>query len=164
MAFKTGRNLKSYLVRAKLPPLVREKGCKKRCLTCNNIRGTDSFECSTDGKQYKVNHRLNCDSKCVVYLLTCKVCKKQYVGETTDKFRYRWNNYKACHKKAVNNEAYTQMFFHQHFLGNGHNGLISDCEIVLIDKTDPAEPTRREAFWISKLKTMHPSGLNIENA
>ena len=91
---------------------------KARCLTCNNIRETDSFECSTDGKQYNVNHRLNCDSKCVVYLLACKVCKKQYVGETTDKFRYRWNNYKACHKKAVNNEAYTQMFFHQHFLVN----------------------------------------------
>ena len=53
----------------------------------------------------------------------------------------RWNNYKACHKKSVNNEAYTQLFFHQYFLGNGHNGLISDCEIVLIDKTDPAEPT-----------------------
>jgi hypothetical protein len=72
VAFKTGRNLKSYLVRAKVPPLVREKGCKKckkaRCLTCNNIRETDSFECSTDGKQYKVNHRLNCDSKCVVYV------------------------------------------------------------------------------------------------
>ena len=115
--------------------------------------------CSTDGKQYKLNHMLNCN------LLTCKVCKKQYVGETTDKCRYRWNNYKAYHKKAVNNEAYTQMFFHQHFFGNGHDGLISDCEIVLIDKTDPADrPTRLEAFWISKLKTMHPLGLNIENA
>jgi hypothetical protein len=69
-------------------------------------------------------------------------CKKQYVGETTEHLGTgRWNNYKACHKKAVNNEAYTQMFSHQHFLGNGHNGLISDCEIVLIDKTDPAEPT-----------------------
>jgi hypothetical protein len=79
MAFKTGRNLKSYLVRAKVPPLVREKGCKKckkaRCLTCNNIRETDSFECLTDGKQYKVNHRLNCHSKCVVYLLTLKSVK-----------------------------------------------------------------------------------------
>ena len=44
---------------------------------------------------------------------------------------------------------------HQHFLGNGHNGLVSDCEIVLIDKTDTAEPTRREAFWISKLKKVN---------
>jgi hypothetical protein len=48
----------SYLVRAKVPPLVREKGCKKcnkpRCLTCQNIHETDIFRCTADGKQYKV--------------------------------------------------------------------------------------------------------------
>ena len=53
----------SYLVRAKVPPLVREKGCKKcnnpRCLTCQNINDTDTFRCTADGKQYKVNHQLN---------------------------------------------------------------------------------------------------------
>ena len=42
-AFRTSRNLRSYLVRAKVPPLVREKGCKKcnkpSCLTCNKPRG-----------------------------------------------------------------------------------------------------------------------------
>jgi hypothetical protein len=32
-AFRTSRNLRSYLVRAKVPPLVREKGCKK----CNKL-------------------------------------------------------------------------------------------------------------------------------
>ena len=41
IAFRTGRNLKNYLVGAKVPPLVREKGCKKcnkpRCLICKNI-------------------------------------------------------------------------------------------------------------------------------
>ena len=85
IAFSTGRNLKNYLVREKVPSLVREKGCKKcnkpRCLTCKNIQESDTFECTVDGKHYNVNHHFNCDSKGVVYLLTCKVCKKMLVRQ-----------------------------------------------------------------------------------
>jgi hypothetical protein len=80
-------------------------------------RNRHFYRYTADGKQYKVNHNLNCDSKCVVYLLTCKVCKKQYVGQTTDKFRFRLNNYKSCQRKAMSNNAHTQAFFHSHFLG-----------------------------------------------
>ena len=80
MAFRTSRNLKNYLIKAKLPPLVREKGCKKcnksRCSACQNIQETDTFGCAVDGGQYNVNHHFNCDSKCMVYLLTCRVCTK----------------------------------------------------------------------------------------
>ena len=28
---------------------------------------------------------------------------------------------------------------------------------------NPAEPTIKEMYWISRLKTMYPSGLNIDN-
>lgn len=150
--FRTSCNLRSYLVRGKVPPLVGEKGCKKcnepRCLTYQNIQETDIFKCTVDGKQYKVNHLFNCDSKCVVYLLTCRVCKKQYVGLTTDKFRLKWNNYKSCQKKAKSNRAHMQILFHSHFLGEKHNGLVSNCDIVIIDNTNPAEPTIREIYGL----------------
>ena len=38
--------------------------------------------------------------------------------------------------------------------------LITDCDIVITDKTDPAEPRTREMYWINRLKTMYPLGLN----
>ena len=91
-------------------------------------------ELSTAMQSAIVNHHLDCDSKCVVYLLTCKVRKKQYVGQTTDKFRFRWNNYKSCQRTAMSNKAHTQAFFHWHFLGEKHNALMNDCDIVIIDK------------------------------
>ena len=31
---------------------------------------------------------------CMIYLFSCKCCGKQYVGETADSFRRRWNNCK----------------------------------------------------------------------
>ena len=55
----------------------------------------DTFECSNTGKQYKINFSFNCNSRNVVYLLTCKICEKQYVGSTVTKFRSRFNQYKS---------------------------------------------------------------------
>ena len=103
VSFRSARKLSSYLVRAKLYPLVRKVGCekcgKKRCEVCNYITDTDTFTSTVTGETFKINHQLNCDSKCLVYLLTCKQCQKQYTGETTDNFRYRWNNYKSNSRK-----------------------------------------------------------------
>ena len=51
---------------------------------------------------------------------------------------------------------------HDHFLSEGHNGLVNDVKIVFIDKTDSLNLTRREEFWSIKLKTLAPYGLNVE--
>ena len=44
----------------------------------------------------------------------------------------------------------------------GHSGLINDVETVFVDKTDPAEPARREEFWRNILKTLAPCGIHVE--
>ena len=38
-------------------------------------------------------YKLNFHDNCFIYILSCKCFGKQYVGETTGSFRYRWNNY-----------------------------------------------------------------------
>ena len=55
-----------------------------------------------------------------------------------------------------------QRYLHEHFLSESDNGLINDVEIMFIDKTDPSEPIRREEFRRTKLKTLAPYGLNVE--
>ena len=84
ISFRSGRKLSSYLVRAKLYPLERTVDsvqCKgKRCQTCHNVKEVETFANTTIGKTFKINHKLNCNDKCLVYLLTCNVCLKQYVG------------------------------------------------------------------------------------
>ena len=166
IAYRTSYNLKSHLVRAKVHPLERIVGSQKcnksRCQTCYNVKETTTFQGSVDKKVYQINHQFNCDSKCVVYLFTCKYCLLQYVGVTTDKFRYRWNNYKSCHRKVTRGEEAPQTFLHNHFLSEGHSGLLEECEIIFIDKTRPTDPTKREDFWRRKLKTLYPDGLNVE--
>ena len=90
-----------------------------------------------------------------------KVCGIQYVGSTVDRSRLKCN-YKSCQRNAADGETPNQNYFHQHFLCDGHNGLMDDSEIIFIDKTNPSDPTRREFFWMRVLKNIVPLGLNID--
>ena len=96
ISFGSARKLSSYLVRAKLYPLERtfvSVQCKgKWCQTCHNVKRTETFTSTTTGKTFKIIHKLNCNDKCLVYLLTRNVCLKKYVWKTVEEFRYRWNN------------------------------------------------------------------------
>ena len=83
VSFRSARRISSYLVRAKLYPLER------RYEVCTNVTETDTFSSTVTGDTFQINHELNCDDKCLIYLLKCKVCNKQYVGETTDAFCLR---------------------------------------------------------------------------
>ena len=74
-SYWSARKFGSYLVRAKLYPIERKVGsCKyngKRCEVCKNVLETDTFICNNDETTYKINHKVECDEKCLVYLIAC---------------------------------------------------------------------------------------------
>ena len=114
------------MVRAKVYPLLHEcgsSGCNKsRCQTCLNVNNTDVFQSFVTNETYKINHKFDCDSKCIIYLFSCKTCGLQYVGSTVERFRFRWNNYKNCQREAAEGDTTPQ-----HVLSEGHHGLVNDC-------------------------------------
>ena len=158
VSFRTAMNLNIFLVRSKVYPLDRkvssEKSNRKRCLVCLNVAETDTFKSFHTKKQYKINHNFNCNNKCLIYLLSRKICSLQHVGSTTDPFRYRWNNYKDSNRKAERGVEHMQVDLSEHFASHGHNGVLEDCIITIIDKTNGTDPTRREEYWRRVLKTV----------
>ena len=83
VSFQSARKLSSYLVLAKLYALQRNIGSskcgKQRCEVCDNVTDTSIFSSTVTGDTFKINHKLkNCDDKCLIYLVTCKQCNKQY--------------------------------------------------------------------------------------
>ena len=78
VSFRSASRIRSYLVRAKLYPLERCVGSrqykKRRCEVCTNVTETDTFSSTVTGETFQINHELNCDDKCLIYLLKCKVC------------------------------------------------------------------------------------------
>ena len=141
--FRNARKLSSQGKTLPLERTIDLVQCKgKRCQTCHNVKETETFTSTTTGKTFKINHKLNCNDKCLIYLLTCNVCLKQYVGQTVEKFRFRWNNYK-------NNDRNYQEYgtcMQQH--------LFEHVSITMIDKTDPSNLLQRKNYCRSILKAM----------
>ena len=89
--------------------------------------------------QVTLNHQLDCDSRNVVYLISYKVCRLQYLGSTTTKFRVRFNNHKsrlrAHSKMSAANKDKDDTIYNKHFHNDGHHGL-RDIEVHLMDKVN----------------------------
>ena len=71
----------------------------QRCAMCLNFNETSAFTSSVTHDTCKTNHKLDFNSKCLIYLSTCKQCSEQYAGQTIDDFRFRWNKYKDNNRK-----------------------------------------------------------------
>ena len=103
VTFRSSKKLSSYLVRAKLYPLERVTGsCKchgKHYAMCLNFNKTSTFISSVTHETYKISHKFDSNSNCLIYLLPCKQCSEQYIGQTTDDFRFRWDIYKDNNRK-----------------------------------------------------------------
>ena len=121
------------------------------------MQETDTFTSTTTGESFKINDKLNYDDNCLIYLVTCKCCGKQYVGETTDEFRLRWNE--IIYRKNARNKACMQKHFFEHFKNEGHSGFLGNVSITLTDKTDGKDPKRRENYWMRTLKIYAPFGV-----
>ena len=160
IGFKRGKSLKDYLVRAKVREDQQEgesKKCEgKRCGVCEHIVETNCFQNRDRNETYKIkSEKINCNSVNVIYLVQCKRCNIQYVGSTSTKFRLRFNNYKACHKKFVQGQIVPQHSFHSHFNQPDHKGM-DDWSFTLIETVNNVTYLRkREAFWQIKLNTFN---------
>ena len=71
ISFRSVRKLSSYLVRAKLYPTERTVGSYecggKRCELCINVNETSTFTSTVTGETYIINHRFDCNERCLVY-------------------------------------------------------------------------------------------------
>ena len=89
---------------------------------------------------------------------------KQYVGQTVDEFRRRWNNYKSNDRKFQRLGPSMQEHLFSLFSMAGHDRFLNDVSLTFIDKTDPSDPLQREDYWRQTRKTMVPYEFNIADS
>ena len=98
---------------------------------CNFIRQGNKFESGVTGRSYYINHVFDCDSG-VVYLIACKKCGLQYVGNTVTPFRLRFNNHKSSMMRYGRGQRVMGgQKLYVHFYTEGHEGL-KDLEVQVI--------------------------------
>ena len=56
-----------------------------------------------------------------------------------------------------------QQFLQNDFLQDDYRGFLEDADVILIDKTQAYDPTKREYYWMRTLKSLYSDGLNLES-
>ena len=147
----------------------------RRCCTCPYIEECSFFSSNSTGARFRPKgagqNILTCKSENIIYMIFCKICNIQYIGETKNRLHQRFNG----HRSGIKGKKSGQII-HKHFEEGGHG--LSNCRILPIEIIDVRSINQqnlnhsqranaisklrleREKFWISTLQTAYPFGLN----
>lgn len=174
-AFTNHKNLHKFLIRSDLQrsepggtPSVQPsktlgsfKVCDKpNCITCRQHATSSSFFSGTaSGSTHPIMGELSCRTTNIVYLITCKICKIQYVGETGRCLADRMTNHRSDIKTRKNTAV--ALHFNSHNEGPQPNLIQAvGIEGIISNTNNGTLRKQREAFWQNTLHTKHPLGLN----
>lgn len=163
LAFRRPRNLQDKLVRTAFPfetNICKSDVCgRRRCTHCCNINVSSSFTSHVTGEKYKLFCNSDCTSKNVIYLVTCKKCEMQYVGQTSQSVSRRMNSHRFDISNFYDPSFSTTVA--THFNLQGHS--IDDFSFMPIEiVSNNSDRLCKETYWIHKLQTLQPSGLNAK--
>ena len=89
----------------------------------------------------------------MIYLLTCSICEKRYIGETEQTLNGRCRDHES--NMRSNNENIVLTHYKE------YNHTSEDYTVTAIDKeTDYNKRLRLEEAWKILLETIYPTGLN----
>ena len=153
---------KSHIQRPMRPFDVGFNKCgDRRCHICsagNKFGNFDSQVKSNTTKQvFKMNTSTNCNTSHCVYLIACRVCGVQYVGQSIERLRLRFNN----HRSSIRNKHKDkEVAIHFNLPGHSEKDIILQC----IEAVPPGgNLDRQESRWLWNLKCHKVNGgLNLK--
>ena len=165
VAYRRPRSLNDLLVRASIRPLenVIYEGSRQcgrpRCKTCAHVKTGTEFTSAVTGVNFNARVTANCRTSNIVYLIQCRKCKMQYVGETENPLHLRMNGHRSDYYRKLPDKPVAKHFYDT----PGHT--FEDVSVMIIEQLRSGGRTRRkdrEGYWIYTLRTLTPDGLNLE--
>ena len=161
--------------------IVVEKCKSKRCLTCPDLVLATSFKSSSTGYEFTGEYFfdeheervLRCTTVNCIYLLTCKGCRFQYVGETVQQLRVRMSGHRSSIDHDSNcyrvKEHFATMCLETGFsitiigklAGNGRT-TVKKGKTFEMDNDVTLLRRGLEIDWIRQLQTSYPYGMNVK--
>ena len=177
---RTNKNIRSHLVRAKLPPLNSQEAnhitttqlplqitpprdynkpqpqlCgQPHCFLDKLIDPSSLARSSITNRAHPIRESLHCSSTNVIYLITCKNCKIQFIDHSYKTIRLSV----AKHLQLINMAKIQQpaLPFHAHYLIPNHTMNIQPLETAV-----PAQAQNKCNTWIQRMQCQYPKGLNL---
>jgi hypothetical protein len=163
VAFRRPRNIKDHLVRSDIKQKNMEPGshpCREpKCLTCPFMLNTKEYTSHYTKSSYKIKGAFNCQSTDIIYLISCKQCGIQYVGQSGTTINRRM----VGHRFDIRHEQDKPISNH---FGPNNKHSTNNLKITIIDNGTQNITTRirRETAHIRQLMTMEPYGPNLGQA
>ena len=130
------------------------QSCDRKCAICPHMLKTTQFQSST-GEVFSVRGNINCKTANLIYGIHCDHCSRLiYVGETGTTLYERMNNNLSRIRTGYNDPVAN------HFREQNHSA--AHLKIIGLEKFCGGLIARRtkESFWMKKLRTIIPEGLN----
>ena len=158
VTFRKNNNLRDSLVHSQLnqkkTPHRFQKCGKPHCQTCPHVRETNTVE--NMGRKLHVTISATCNSHNVVYLIQCRKCGKQYIGQTLNTVHTQFQEHVRDIKTP--NSLKTLPL---HYTSPGHTG--ADAMLTVMDSAiQTNERLRLVEAWITCLGSLQLAGLNAK--
>ena len=127
------------------------------CKNCQYISYTNYIYSPTKDKRFSIDNKdINCESVRVLYCIQCRICSKLYIGYTQSK---------TLGEKITQllylslDPEYTHWPLFKHY--RDHNTpFVESFKLVPLEITTHLLHQEKEQYWIIKLSTLIPNGLN----
>ncbi|XP_039261676.2 uncharacterized protein LOC120337843 [Styela clava] len=164
LAYRKCPTLRDKLVRAKLKPETPVKKnpgffkCgRKSCSTCQYSEERKIATNKQKTAEIRIRQKVTCNSENVIYLISCKKCGMQYIGETGRHLKYRITE----HIRSIKTQN-KDLVVGAHFSQPGHS--LKDLSVIGIEKLfhDHIYRKNKESHYIHLFGTHEPQGMNIK--
>ena len=160
-AYRRPKSLRDILVKANIKkksnssPGGYTRCNRTNCLCCKAALTESTFQSAVTQEKFTIYSHASCKTQNCIYLLTCGICKIQYVGQTITPFNKRLNNHRSWCTTGKNCPVT------RHVKSKGHP--FKNFKFQIIDQNvnwsnDTLD--QRENFWIHQLCTLEQGGLN----
>ena len=167
---RRNKNLSDQLVRAStkttqtnlIPPICNRT---KSCRYCPKINKSGTLISTTNGRKYQSMKKVTCQSSNLIYVITCKTCGTQYVGQTKNRLLTRFQGH--VYDITQNNDTIVARHFNS---CPSVNPLLYDGVEIIVISFIPSHPDSRDAKqhrdreekrWMHRLQSITPLGLNL---
>ena len=135
----------------------------RRCPLHTRLMNSRRVRSRISRRTYHTHGQVTCDTPNIVYLIQCRICGRQYVGQTQQSLKARF----AKHLQAIR-DRHRPGVLQEHFR-RGECAGVENIRIQLLHAISNTDSTpedteeslkQLETLWIDRLKCEYPQGLN----
>ena len=134
--------------------------CKHpHCKTCIHIKTGITISSTITGTRFCVKATACCGTSNVVYLIECRQCAFQYVGETGNALHVRLTG----HRSEINHRRIKKPVAKHFSLPDYSMDNLKVMVIEKIHREDSEYRKWKESCWIEMIRSLTPEGLNLNS-